>query len=114
MLDAELVELDKKVPLYTASTSEIPSTTSTAPITTIASSSSTSPPGTSAKTRSLTNLSSTRLPLSIAPCKFSDVDDLAQRDLNDFDERAKSYEFLLDDNQKSSSVVSLYYCVYYT
>lgn len=104
MLDAELLELDKKYPLFTASTSEIPSSTYTAPITTMAATS----PGTSTKARSLTNLS-TRLPLSIAPSNFNydDVDHLTQGELNEFDdERAKSYEFLLDDNQKCSSVVS--------
>jgi hypothetical protein len=101
MLDAELVELDKKVPFYAVSTSEIPSATSSAPITTMAMS-----PGSASKARSLTNLS-TRLPLSIAPSKYDDVDHLGQGELNEYDERAKSYEFLLDDNQKSFSVVSL-------
>jgi hypothetical protein len=98
MLDAELLELEK-VPLYTVSTSEIPSATVSSIVTTTASS-----PSTAAKARSLTNLS-TRLPLSVAPSNYND-DDVTHADLNEFDERAKSYEFLLDDNQKSSSVVS--------
>lgn len=112
MLDAELVEHGRKLPMFTASTSDITYGTHTGPLTTMASSS----PGSSStttKARSLTNLS-TRLPLSIAPSSSAnyddddDVDHLAQRELNEFDERAKSYEFLLDDNQKSFSVVSLH------
>ncbi|XP_021948270.2 serine-rich adhesin for platelets [Folsomia candida] len=108
MLDAELVEHGRKLPMFTASTSDITYGTHTGPLTTMASSS----PGSSStttKARSLTNLS-TRLPLSIAPSSSAnyddddDVDHLAQRELNEFDERAKSYEFLLDDNQKSFSV----------
>lgn len=101
MLDEDMLQLDCKVPCYTVSTSEIP-TSAAAASTSVSIVTSAGSPGTAAKTRSLTNLS-TRLPLSIAP---SSQFEESTGDLSDSEERAKSLEFLLDDNHKSSSVVS--------
>ncbi|ODM95448.1 hypothetical protein Ocin01_11236 [Orchesella cincta] len=98
MLDEDMLQLDCIVPCYTVSTSEIP-TSAAAASTTVSIVTSAGSPATAAKTRSLTNLS-TRLPLSIAPSQFEE----STGDLSDSEERAKSLEFLLDENHKSSSV----------
>jgi len=58
-----------------------------------------------AKARSLTNLSSNTLPLSLPSSNLEH--DENEPTSNGNDERAKSMEFLLDENNKSSSVVSL-------
>ncbi len=96
MLDAELVVLDPE-------TSSHPQ----APYSGATSNGNGNGNGNGTKARSLSNLSS-GLKLSLAPADPSlthEIDGLNEL-LNDVDERAKSLEFLLDENQKNFSLVS--------
>ena len=103
MLDAELVILD----METTSSPQLP--TALPPNATVT----TNGNGNGTKARSLNNLTS-GLKLSLAPTDPSlihDIDGRLDEILNDVDERAKSLEFLLDENQKNFSVVSLFFVI---